>query len=311
MLVEIVDAPLNCFPAVVDNSMRTEFVSCPQSCFRKYIQGYVPVAESVHLVAGKAYAKGLEVARRAFYEQGMAEDDAVAEGYSACLREYGDFEPPEKSNKTALRMAQAIVYHLSQYPLSQDAYTPVISADGKAMVEFSFILPLPLNNPDTGEPLLYSGRFDMLAESRGEKYGFDDKTASQLGSTWGKKWELASQFSGYTWGAREHGFNLAGFVIRGISILKEKYGMEQPIVYRPQWMLDMWYEQMIRDFTRMINTYVEWKKTGRRQEWDYDLNDACSAYGGCAYFTLCTSRDPDPWLTNYVIRKYDPSAIGE
>lgn len=307
MLVQPIDAPLNCFPPVVDNSILCEFISCPQSCFRKYIQGYVPVLESVHLVAGAAYAKGLEMARRAYYEEGKDEEEAIAIGSSAAIQAYGGFEPPEDSNKTCLRVAGAVVRYFDQYPMATDFIRPMMTSEGKAMVEYSFVLPLPINNPDTGEPLLYSGRFDMLADYDGTPFGEDDKTASRLGASWGKKWELARQFTGYTWGVREYGINLGGFIIRGISFLSKTYGFEQPIVYRPPHLISMWYEQTLRDINRMISCYVEWKKTGKNSEWDYNLDDACSAYGGCCYRPVCQSNDPETWIKEFALRRFDPT----
>lgn len=54
------------FPSVFDSSMLSAWKTCPSLFAHSYLQHWKPKGESVHLVAGKAFAKGLEVARTAF-----------------------------------------------------------------------------------------------------------------------------------------------------------------------------------------------------------------------------------------------------
>lgn len=287
------------FPPVIDNSMRVAFVACPHKFFRSFIEGWQLQVPNVHLHAGRAYARGLEVARREFYENQKPAEDAITAGYRALLEDYGDFVPPSNSNKTAERMAGALLSYFQTYPLDEDRIRPFMH-DGKAAVEFNFALPLPINNPDTGEPLLYSGRFDMLAQDGDVLYIEDDKTASQLGPTWGKQWELNSQLAGYCWGAREFGFPVAGAVIRGVSILKTGYGHANITAFFPEWQIVRWHAQLWRDIERMIACY-------RANTWDFNLSTSCSNYGGCQFFNICTSNDPERWLAaSYEQRTYDP-----
>ena len=44
------------FPHAVDSTMLATFRSCPQKFFRQYVEHWKPKAESVHLVAGGAFA---------------------------------------------------------------------------------------------------------------------------------------------------------------------------------------------------------------------------------------------------------------
>ena len=62
-------------------------------------------------------------------------------------------------------------------------------------------------------------RFGQMGEGL---YIEDDKTTSQLGSSWGAQWDMRSQFTGYAWAARQSGLPIAGIIVRGISILKTK-----------------------------------------------------------------------------------------
>lgn len=283
-------------PSVIDSSMLATFRACPIKFFREYVMHYKPATNSVHLHAGAAFARGLEVARKSFYEDGEPESDSIAHGLGALLQAYGDFECPSDSAKSLERMAGAFEYYLTQYPLSTDHATPVILPTGKRAIEFSFAEPLAIKNPETGDPLIYCGRTDMIADFAGGIYIFDDKTTSSLGASWAKQWEMRSQFSGYCWAAKAAGIPVSGVLVRGVSILKTKYDTQQAITNRSPWELDRWEEQLYRDLERMIRMW----ESG---EWDYNLDHACAEYGGCMFQTACKSPDPQPWLDLYFVKR--------
>ena len=69
-----------------------DFRSCPTKCARSHFQEWKPKLQSIHLHAGGAFAKGLEVTRRSFYEQGKGVEDSVSDGVRALLVAYGDFD---------------------------------------------------------------------------------------------------------------------------------------------------------------------------------------------------------------------------
>ena len=46
--------------------------------------------------------------------------------------------------------------------------------------------------------------------------------------------------------------------------------------------------------------------------WDYDLDHACSEYGGCQFTRVCKSNDPEAWLPMYFEKRvWDPLARRE
>lgn len=288
------------FPQVVDNSMMNDVRGCLQKASRSHLQGWKPQGESVHLHAGGAFAHGLEAARRAFYEDKVDSETAVARGLNALLRFYGNFEPPQGSAKTAERMAGALEFYFNEWPLETDHAKPKLMPSGKHAIEFSFAQPLPFNHPVTGEPIIYAGRSDMLCDFAGGVYVEDDKTTTQLGDSWASKWELRGQFTGYCWAAREAGISVNGVLVRGVSILKTKYGSAQAITNRSPWEIDRWLEQTVRDLRRLAEAYKEgW--------FDYNLGDACDSYGGCQFRQVCKSPDPLGWLKIYFERRHwDP-----
>lgn len=288
------------FPTTLDSTLMAAFKSCPQKANLEFIQHWKLRDQSVHLHAGAAYASGMEAARSAYYIDQHSAEDSVAIGLQALLTAYGNFECPPDSPKSAERMAGALEFYFSRYRLGEDSAVPMTLPGGKRGIEFSFLEPLDIAHPETGDPILYSGRMDMMCDFEGMKLGEDDKTASQLGASWPRQWDLRSQFTGYVWGAGRAGIKLDGFLVRGVSILKTKYDTLQAITYRPQWMIDRWYDQLMRDIKRMIESW----ESGY---YDFNLDHACAEYGGCPFRSVCQMRDPTPLLRQqFERRRWDP-----
>lgn len=291
------------FPPVLDATMRADYCSCPRRFYYRHILGLTPVGgTNIHLTAGAAYAKGMEVFRKLFYT-GTAIDDATAQAVLAIIKEYGDPNFPEDEAKQWYNVIDAFLSYLQNWPPATDHVKPLI-INGKPAVEFSFNLPiLDFKNPDSGDPQLYCGRFDMIGEMNKAIFGVDDKTTKALGAYWSSQWELRSQFTGYTWGAREFGHNLAGFIIRGTAILKTKITHAEAIVYRPEWMINRWLERLHIATASMVLSYQfgEWPHFGEE-------NGTCSSYGGCPFIPLCSSPTPEKWIEgNYIVERWDPT----
>jgi hypothetical protein len=281
------------------------FKSCPQKAKLEFIDHWKLRDQSVHLHAGAAYATGIEKARVAYYIDGKSPDESLQIGLHALLTAYGNFECPPESPKSAERTAGALEYYFSQYRLGEDRAIPMTLPGGKRGIEFSFLEPLDILHPETGEPILYSGRMDMMVEYEGMHLGEDDKTTSQLGASWPRQWDLRSQFTGYVWGAARAGIKLDGFLVRGVSILKTKYDTLQAITYRPAWLIERWYEQLLRDITKM-------KQAWESGYWDWNLDHACAEYGGCPFKSVCQMREPAQLLQQqFQRRRWDPVARTE
>jgi len=288
------------FPEVFDSSLIAAARSCGQKANLEFFQHYKGREPNVHLHAGASYAKGLEVARRAYYEQGASHADAVALGLSALLLHYGNFECPEDSAKSAARTAGALEFYFDRYNMETDKAKPLVLIGGKHAIEFGGVEALDLFHPVTNNPLLYSWRMDMAVALNGMKLGEDDKTASQLGASWPRQWDLRSQFTSYVWGAKRHGIELNGFLVRGVSILKTKYDTLEAITYRPDWQIERWYGQLLRDIQRLISQWEE-------GYFDFNLDHACSEYGGCPFRNVCLAKEPQAILAQmFQRRRWDP-----
>lgn len=288
------------FPRVIDSSMRAEFVNCPMRFKYAYLENLRRKASNIHLHFGGCFARGLEVFRKEFYTKGKDYSHSLASGAEAIIKAWGDFESPEGANKSLGTCLVALESYFHEYPPESDAVQPLEIADGHA-IEVSFALPIPgIVHPETGEPLLYGGRFDMLARFAGSIYVNDEKTTSQLGSGWASKWRMRAQLTGYFWGARSFGYAVSGVIVRGVCILKRDITHAMVIEQRMDWEVDRWLTQLQRDVKRMIACWKE-------GYFDYSLDDGCISYSGCPYLTLCTTPDPTPWKeTHYYTYKWDP-----
>lgn len=299
---------MNKFPDVIDNSMRKELVKCEMSAHYKYEMGLRANEGSgkVDLHAGKAYSSALEVARKAYYINGVK--NYIDEGIRELYRAYGNFIPEPKSNKTADRMAGAVAHYFENYPLEADTLKPILFPNGDWGIEVQAQHELPIAHPYTGKPLLLVGRFDMLAiDPQSDVWVVDEKTTSQMGDKWMNQWLLDSQVSTYCFLARmlleQHGINLEvkGAVINGMAIRLRDYETRRIPVYRSDWMIERWYRQFREDIIRWIDAY---KTQLHNQVFDH----ACAQYNNpCEYAPLCLHRNPERIIeTSFSIKRWNP-----
>ncbi len=292
------------FPDVISNSLITAYKACPLQAFYSGIYRIRPKQINVHLNAGKAYANALDVFRQGYYSGERSFEEARQDAFLSLTHSYGEYEPPEKNmNKAWPRVISALFYYLRVYNPKNDILKPT-TVNGKIASEFSFAEPLhpDLVHPVTGNPILYTGRFDSIMEMGSEYnlFGYDDKTTTSLGPTWAEQWQLRSQFMGYSWGAAQYGIPLQGTIIRGISILKTKHEHAQAIVYHSKWMIDRWLQSTIHTVQSMIR---DWENG----YWDSSLDMACTTYGGCQFNRLCESPNPEDWIEPYFeLNRWNP-----
>lgn len=301
------------FPDVFDNTMLSLAKGCKRKFWLMQMQHWKPRGDSVHLVAGKAFASGLETARMAFFVEGKTAADAESLGCMALLKEYGDFQCPPESAKSPERTVGALEYYFDVYPLEKEQAIPVTLPGGKKGIEFNFVEPLPILHPVTREPIVFCGRLDQVVEYAGAWYGEDDKTATSLGGSWSQQWGLRGQFTGYCWGFKQAtGKELNGFLIRGVSILKTKYDTQQAIVYRPKHMVDEWFVGAVRLIEELLKDWEGMQDYPSLTQppshlFVKNLDHTCADYGGCSFRDICPHEDMEPWLNTYFERrKWEP-----
>lgn len=290
------------FPELIDSTLRSDYVDCGHKFELHRIFGLAPLGGSVHLIAGGAFAKGVEVVRRRYYGEGADEETAICDGVIAALAHYGNFDPGERYvHKSAERVAYALVEYFCQYPLATDKVKPYIRPDGTPAIEFEFSFPLETKHPETGNPLLYGGRFDMVGDYMSNLWVVDEKTATRLGPTWLKGFSLRGQLLGYCFAAKSFGLPVNGFIVRGVSFLKDYYGHAEVIEVVPEYRLRQWREQVEIDAAKMVRDWEE----GR---FSYAYGDACNAYGRCPFRdTLCNKENwQDWWRESFEVSYWNP-----
>ena len=290
------------FPKVWDNTQLSAYRRCPRRFLYEFVWNAAPSDTNVHLHAGGAYAKGLEIVRKEFFTNKRPFDEALALGALALIRAYGTFAPRDiNDNKSLPMMLGALGYYFERWPIEEGLVPAIIG--GQPAIEFSFAVPFPkVLHPDTGEPIIICGRFDMIAQVGSTLLGEDDKTAGQLGSQWLNKWRVGNQITTYCWGARQYGLPLQGFNMRGIGLYKRGYEGIDAITYRKDWQLAEWEQNTQATLEDAIRDY-------KRGFWGANWSDACSSFSGCPYLILCESPNPEVWVpVNFVKRDWDPLA---
>lgn len=295
------------FPHYIDNSMRKDLVKCQKSAHYRYELGLQSKqAKRVDLVAGKAFAAGIEAARKAYFGEGHYAPAQV--GVNALFVSYGSFVPPKESNKTAERMAGALLAYLEKYPLESEKLVPFRLPNGKLALEFYFEHPIGIPHPDDGKELHYCGNFDMLAiDENADLWVVDEKTTSSMGDKWANQWPLDSQLTGYVWGAQRLLDQLGlphkvkGAIVNGIAIKKYDYDCGRFSVYREPWEVERWYEQMTKDVRKWIAAY-------RFDDHDLNLDHSCAYYlNPCEFAPLCLSKNPERLYEGmYVVEFWNP-----
>lgn len=306
-------APNLSLPLYVDSSMLSTWRSCRRKFFWSTLHSLYPTGKSVHLIAGGAFAAGMEAARRLAFTPNSNNrptlDDLLYVSYRAFAREWGDYEAPEGSAKSFENTFGALEEYLREYPPETDIIQPLIRPDGQPTVEFTFSIPLEEGprHPETGDPFLFVGRFDLLGDYNGLPAVVDEKTTSSIGFAWDSQWDLRGQFMGYIWACQQLGYNVNTAIIRGIGILKREYKFATSIKQYPQYLIERWHRQLINDLNAIVLAYNA--KTGADQDWFPPVYaDACTSYGGCAFTTLCSARDPEAFFGTYARHRWDPLA---
>lgn len=298
------DLPDTTLPVYLSSSMRETFKTCRRQFYYEYVRNRQPLTRSIHLHAGGAFAAACETTRISRYLHKRTWRESLLDGTRTLMTKWGD---PELINtagtgKTLPNMILALWSYFEHFGLDLDPLTPFIKCDGAPAVEHSFAIPIEGTvHPETGEPFIYCGRFDMLAQKGDLLYVVDEKTTSQLGDRWANQWPLRGQFLGYCWAAHDFGQPVVGAIVRGTAITKSgNISHAECVLPLPSYLIDKWYEQLVRD----INDLAECFKSNR---WDYEFSSACGSYGGCPFQVVCESRIEDTWLeSNYEERTWNP-----
>jgi hypothetical protein len=290
------------FPDVLDSSILST-ASCPTKFLYQYCLNLSPSVKSVHLHAGGAFAHAVEQVRKSFYLQNEPLDRSLYNGWKALIDYWGTYDdvPLEGSGsyKDFINISAALFDYFRNYDPQTDHIQPYRKHDGSPAVEFTFSIPLPINHPESGMPLIYAGRCDMIGIYQGSICVVDEKTSYQFPHNWADTFTMRGQFLGYTWAARSFGILANMCVVRGIAIQQKSIKHLEAIIQYPNWQIERWYVEMLRKVQFLVDC---WKS----KTFPMSYGDACSAYSGCSMMDLCKSPNPEIWLDSFTVRKWNP-----
>jgi len=319
------------FPLSVDSTILSSFTSCPRKFYYEFLLKRVPEGKSIDLHAGGCFALGLEIARNAFYVENLTQDEAIARAWVHMVKEWGEYTEPEDHPKSFLNMFGALCHYFDTYPMENDHFQPITIAGNRKAIEFTFAIPTAVRHPDTGEPILYSGRCDMVVEDRegegGVIFALDDKTTKAMNANWADQWAMRGQFYGYVYACRAQGINAIGAVVRGISILKGSYKTAEATILFSDEQIEKWWLMINTKILRMVQAYSKYKELLACFEeehltqqpelthivaaapWEMSYGDGCMAYfRPCSFTPLCTSSEPWEIYSDWDNRVWDPLA---
>lgn len=291
------------FPEAVDSSIMTTFKACPRQAWFAHVRRVRAIGESVHLVAGGAFAKAIERARKLWYVEGCRDEQKIEiEALRTLWSHYPSTTPiPDRYRaKSQLVLAEGLVKYLQHFAFRYDIMQPAMLGDRHG-IEFTFSLPLPIKNPQTGDPIFYAGRLDAIMERANILLALDDKTAGGIGPSWSDNWRMRYQFLGYVWACRQLGLPVEGIVVRGLGLTLSKIEVVQDIKFFPKFKIERWHEQMLRDVQRLADS---WKTN----TWDYDFSQACTSYSGCPFVDPCDNADHEDGIASghYTKNEWSP-----
>lgn len=286
------------FPQVIDSTILLTS-ACPAKFFYKHCYHLAPQQKSIHLHAGGAFAHGVQTVREKFYRDKLSLERSLLEGMREFINYWGDYEAPEGSYKNFENTLAALFDYFHTYNPETDYIQPFIRSNGAPAVEFTFGIPLPIMHPDSGDPLIYAGRCDMVGVYNNLVAVVDEKTTYSFNADWSRVFAMRGQFLGYTWAAQQFDMQVNTCIVRGIAIQQRNIKHLEAIFAYPQWQVDRWHLEMLQKVTYL-------KACWELREFPLNYGDICGSYGGCEMLDLCTSENPEAWFPSFDRREWNP-----
>lgn len=315
------------FPSSIDSTMLASFTECPQKFFVEYILRLSPQGFSPDLHAGGAFAAGIEAARKAVYFDKLPIDIAVGKGLREFAHYWGDYIPPDNHPKDFVNTGFALTEYFNEWNPYSDELQPVYLPGGQPGIEYTFSIPMNINDPITGTPILYSGRCDMVGERAGIPMIVDEKTAKSLGPKWVLKWNMRGQFLGYAYAVNILDINVEYALVRGVALQKTQTQFQEATVPLPRFRQDQWWHSanqrvyLIRTiFENMMDMWEKNKEMLANTEdrklllehchsyWIKAFGESCEMYGGCWLKDTCIRQHVANHYGNFERNTWDPLA---
>lgn len=290
-----------------DSTSLGELKLCPKKYQLRILEGWQPIAFSIHLTFGLVYHGALERYHHA-KTQGKPFEEALrlAVRYALCAtwdKELKRAWMSGDSTKNRGTLIRTIVWYLDHF--KDDPVETVILANGKPAVELSFRFPLSFASPG-GEPYLLCGHLDRIGKLGTGTYILDPKTTKNtLSEDYFKRYSPDNQFSTYTFAGKvAFQIPLDGLIVDAAQIAVGFSRFQRQPVARTPSEIDEW----VGDLQYWLRTAEFYAKQNH-----WPMNDkACHMYGGCDFRNVC-NKPPgarEQWLkAGFVRRVWDPLQI--
>ncbi len=303
------------FPLIFSNSLLSSFWSCELKGFRSNIQHLVGSGTNPDLLAGSAFASACEIARKAYYEEGISQDEAIELGEEFILNS------PDTGHKikTNERVALTFKKYIKDFPFTKE-FKPCELADGSHAIEYQFKLDTGIAHPDLPDRnIMFSGMLDGLYEKsyNGEvisRYVLDEKTTARINRIPGTKvvdlekeadiFRASGQLIGYSFAAEKVGIDITSALIRRVPILtahEPAYELEIPIT---PFMKARWAEATFEKIQELKDRYIYYKENilGVKGAYPHSVfyptyQASCNSYfRQCSYISGCLYEEGEELL---------------
>lgn len=277
------------FPLTVSNSSLSG--SCEFKYFRSNIQHlHSSIERNGDLLAGGLFAKACELARIAFYDKGVTEEEAVEKAVEYILR------APSTGHavKTNERVALTFRKYIQSYPLDIEGFKPARLEDGTSAIEYRFELDLGIKHPDyKGRTIKYTGLLDGVFQQYHDgqivkTYVLDEKSTGRVSRVKGTKivdlekeadqFRLSSQLIGYSYIMNSLGVKVDHALIRRIPIMNTYEPAFELDILITKYMMERWRSTLQAKVYELVEKYKHFKAT-KHMETSHPQDSFYPAYG--------------------------------
>lgn len=324
------------FPEIIDSTMLSSLKSCETLFEKTYIQHWKAKGLSVHLHAGAAFAKGLEVARTAFFtgeyhwlrrvkfadgqqQMEIAPTEKVLNTkqlgeniFEALVLGTEQCEPYDRDSAIACGL-QALLTAYGDFECPEDSAKSASRMAGAFEYYFSvFPLergvdePITLPNGRRGIEFSFAEPCDVRHPVTGNPLlivGRMDMVFQAFGGVFFEDDKTTTQL-GASWSKQ---WDLRG-QFSGYAWACKRSGIDvNGAVIRGVSILKTKYDhqQVISyrpewQLARWYDEAMLWLERGitawKQGRWLHNLDHTCAEFGGCAFRQVCLSQDERPWL---------------
>lgn len=247
------------FPLIISNTDMSLLSMCELRWYRSRCQLLRREGFNEDLEAGGGFAKGMEVTRKAFYNDKLSSEDAIQLGYEHILTKLNESMGEDSSNflKSPERMALALKMYFKRWPLENADVKPIELVNGTSAVEHKIVVELPILHPELGVPLLYKCRLDMLAFEMGRIYTVDEKTCKSFSENEGNLLPMSGQFIGQAWAASKlaNPVEIRGAKVRKVAIQKTDIKLKEFEYPITEFMIEQWEHSFLTKLYSMVEKY--------------------------------------------------------